>query len=187
MNYNPGTLSPGQAGTAIIDYEVILEIPSGPVQVEIAIETNDKKNPYKFLYMLGVIVEDSSMYADQLIIDTVPRMVFNYYNFNFGHLSRGKSIIHTFMFTNRGSEDLIIDEINSSDGCSVKPPNNTVIPPGSDGVVTVKVKTFANFGVQHRTVSIMTNDPVNPKITLGLHGTVRQVTPSQSDPDFCYQ
>lgn len=187
MNYNPVILSPGQAGTAIIDFEVIWDLPSGPVQTEIAIESNDKKNPYKFLYLVGNIVDDQSQTAGQLIIDTVPRMIFEHYNYDFGHLSRGKNVIHTFVFTNRGSEDLVIDEIKSSDGCLILPPSSTVIPPGSEGKVVVKVRTMGSFGVQHRTVSIKTNDPVNPKITLGIHGSVRQLSPALSDPDFCYQ
>lgn len=130
MNYNPATLSPGQVGTALIDFEVVNEIPSGTTHTEIAIETNDSKNPYKFISLIGEVVEGSSRNTSQLIFDTVPRMIFNHYNFDFGHLTRGKNIIHTFVFTNRGSEDLIIDEIDSSTGCSVIPPSMTVIPPG---------------------------------------------------------
>jgi len=114
MNYNPVKLSPDQAGTAIIDFEVIWDLPSGTIQTEIAIESDDKKNPYKFLYLVGNIVENESQTAGQLIIDTVPRMIFEHYNYDFGHLSRGKNVIHTFVFTNRGSEDLVIDEIKSS-------------------------------------------------------------------------
>ena len=187
MNYNPGILSPDQSGTAIIDFEVVQDLPLGHTIAEIAIETNDKSNPFKFLYLIGNVTEDSPHFENKLVFDTVPRMVFDHYNYNFGHLPRGKNIVHTFVFTNRGNQDLIIDEINSSVGCSVIPPPMTIIPPGGTGTLVVKVRMLGNFGVQHRTINIKTNDPINPKITLGLHGTVRHNTPSLSDPDFCYQ
>lgn len=186
VNYNPGVLSAGQAGTAIIDYEVVYDLPVGPTLAEIAIETNDKKNPYKFLYLSGNVVESSSQFTDKIVFDTVPRLIFDHYNYDFGHLPRGKTVVHTFIFTNRGDQDLVIDEINSSIGCSVIPPAMTVIPPGGDGNLIVKVRMLGNFGVQHRTINIKSNDPVNPKITLSLHGSVRQNAPSLSDPDFCF-
>ena len=187
VNYNPAVLSPGQSGTAIIDFEVIRELPLGTTQAEIAIETNDKISPYKFIYLVGNVTDNASNTAGQLIFDTVPRMIFNQYNFDFGHLTKGKSIVHTFVFTNRGSEDLIINEINGSEGCSILAPPNAVIPPGEDGAVVVKIRTMGNYGVQHRTVLVKSNDPVNPSITLGIHGTVRIQAPSKLNPDFCYE
>ena len=186
INYKPAALGPGQSGIASIDFEVIKELPAGLTQAEVAIESDDNKNPYKFLYLIGNIVEDSSQFAYSIIIDTVPRMYFNEMNFDFGHLSRGKNVVHTFLFTNRGSQDLVIDEIRSV-GCSVVNPPQKIIPPGEDGALVVKINTLGDFGVQHRTVSITSNDPINPTIILGLHGTVRQQAPSKLNPDFCYE
>jgi hypothetical protein len=187
MSYEPQLLSPGQEGLAVIDFEVINEMPLGLNQVEVAVESNDKENPYKFLYLIVNIIEDSSLMEDQLIIDTVPRLVFNQYNYDFGHLNRAKSVVHTFVFTNRGSQDLVIDEITTSAECSIVPPEETVIPPGSTGSLIVKVRTLGAFGVQHGTVNVMSNDPVNPVITLGMHGTVRIQSPPKEDPDFCLE
>jgi hypothetical protein len=187
MSYEPQLLSPGQKGFAVVDFEVINEMPLGNNQVEIAVESNDTENPYKFLYLVVNIIEDSSMLEDQLIIDTVPRLVFDQYNHNFGHLSRAKSVVHTFVFTNRGSQDLVIDEITTSAECSIIPPEQTIIPPGSTGSLIVKVRTLGAFGVQHGTVSVVSNDPVNPVITLGMHGTVRIQSPPNEDPDFCLE
>ena len=186
MNYMPSQLPAGQAGIAIVDFEVIKELPPGLTQAEIAIETDDQLNPYKFLYLVGNIVEDSSKFVYSVIMDTVPRIYFNDYNFDFGHLTRGRNVVHTFLFTNRGSQDLVINEIRSV-GCSVIAPPQKIIPPGEDGALVVKINTQGDFGVQHRTVSISSNDPVNPTIILGLHGTVRQQAPSKLDPEFCYE
>lgn len=187
MSYQPAELNPGQQGLVIVDFEVIREMPLGRNQVEIAVESNDSKNPYKFLYLIVEVVEDSSQMADRLIIDSVPRLVFNQYNHYFGHLTRARSIVHTFEFTNRGSQDLVIDQISASPECSVIPPAETIIPPGSAGSLVVKIQTLGAFGVQHGTVSVMSNDPVNPVITLGMHGTVKIQSPPKEDTDFCLE
>jgi hypothetical protein len=186
MNYTPATIQPGESGFAVIDFEVINELRPGLTQAEIAIESDDELNPYKFLYLVGNVVEDSSQFVYSVIIDTVPRMYFSEYNYDFGHLTRGRNVVHTFLFTNRGSQDLVIDEIRST-GCSIIAPPQKVIPPGEDGALVVKVNTMGDFGVQHRTVSITSNDPIHPTIVLGLHGTVRQEAPSKLNPDFCYE
>ena len=186
MNYMPSLIPAGESGIAIADFEVIKELPAGMTQAEIAIESDDELNPYKFLYLVGNIVEDSSQFVYSVIIDSVPRIYFYEYNFDFGHLTRGRNVVHTFVFTNRGSEELVINEIRSV-GCTIIAPPQKVVPPGEDGALVVKINTLGDFGVQHRTVSISSNDPRNPTIVLGLHGTVRQQAPSKLNPEFCYE
>jgi hypothetical protein len=187
MNFEPSMMQPATEGMAIVDVEVIEEMPLGINQVEVAVETDDSENPFKFFYLMVNVVEDSSQMMDQLVFDTVPRLFFDQYNHYFGHLSRAKNVVHTFVFVNRGNQDLVIDEISTSPECSIIPPEETIIPPGSSGSLTVKVKTLSSFGVQHGTVSVMSNDPVNPVITLGMHGTVRIQSPSKTDLEFCLE
>ena len=120
-------------------------------------------------------------------MDTVPRLIFSQYNYDFGYMWRGKTLMHSFNFTNMGSEELVIDEIITSDGVSVVDKPNLIIEPGGFGSVVVKVNTYGDYGVQHHTVSIASNDPRNPIITLGIHGTVKAKSPSNQNPDFCYE
>lgn len=182
-----GSLDPGQTGSALIKAEFVSELPLGIAPLEVAIQTTDKDSPYKFLYLLANVIEDSSRYMNQSIIDTVPRLIFNQLNYDFGYMWRGKTLVHSFVFTNMGSEDLVIEEIISSDGCKVIGSPEKIVPPGGNGSVTVKVKTYGDYGVQHRTISIASNDPRNPTIVLGVHGTVKQQTPPKQNPDFCYE
>ena len=187
IRYMPTTVQPGKSAIAIIDFDVITDLPLGPMPVELVVETDDRLNAFKFLYLLADIVEDSARFQTKLIIDTVPRMIFNNYNFNFGHLVRGKKVYHTFYFTNMGAQDLFVGKISSSNACKVVISPEEIIPPGESGRLVVQVKTVGNIGVQHRTISIQTNDPVNPLIILGVHGTVRQPPPTRQNPGFCYE
>jgi hypothetical protein len=185
--YNPVTIEPGQTGKAIVNFEVIKELPLGPIAAEIAFESDDNQNPYKFLYLLGNIIEDTTLNSTAMIMDTVPRLIFDQYNYYFGHLSRGKKIIHTFYFANRGSQMLVIDDVIPSVGCEILKSPEEILEPGGYGSLVVKITTVGDFGVQHRTINISSNDPVHPIITLGIHGTVRQQSPQNQNPDFCYE
>lgn len=187
IKYLPTVVQPGKTATAFVDFDVLADLPLGPISVEVAVETDDRMSNFKFLYLLADIVEDSTRFQTQLIIDTVPRMIFNTYNFDFGHLIRGKKVYHTFYFTNMGSEDLFVEKVSSSNGCRVVDPPGKMIPPGGSGRLVVQVKTIGSIGVQHRTISIQSNDPVNPVIILGVHGSVRQPPPHQQNPAFCYE
>lgn len=185
--YEPATIEPGQSGKLIADFSVINELPYGPIIAEVAIVSDDKLNPYKFLYLVGNITEDTSNFNKKPIFDTVPRLIFEQYNFYFGHLPRGKKIIHTFLFTNMGSQELVINDIIPSPGCEILKKPEQFIEPGGYGSLVVRINTIGDFGVQHRTINITSNDPVHPVITLGLHGTVRQPSPSNINPDFCFE
>lgn len=187
IKYQPTSIAPGQLATAFVNFSVLEDLPLGPISMEVVVETDDRLNAFKFIYLLADIIEDSSSFQTNLIIDSVPRMIFNNYNFDFGHLVRGKKVFHTFYFTNMGSEDLFVEKVSSSNGCRVVAPPEEWIPPGGSGRLVVQVKTIGNIGVQHRTIHIKSNDPVNPVIILGLHGTVRQPPPAKQNQSFCYE
>lgn len=187
LSYEPTLLQPLQTGLIQIEFEVVRELPLGNIHAEIAVESDDTDSPFKFLYLVANIVEGKGAYGSEMVLDTVPRMIFNEYNYDFGYLWKGKRFVHSFNFTNMGSQELIIDQITSSDGVSIIDSPESIIPPGGYGSVVVKVSTYGDYGIQHRTISIKSNDPVNPLITLGVHGTVKQQTPSKQNPDFCYE
>lgn len=187
LKYEPAQLNPGQEGIIQVTFEAVHELPLGGIHVEIAVESNDDESPYKFLYMVGNIIEGKGQYGSKLVLDTVPRLIFNDYNYDFGYLFKGRVLVHSFNFTNMGSKELIIDHIDSSKGVSIIKSPEKEIPPGGFGSVVVKVNTFGDYGIQHRTINIQSNDPVNPQITLGVHGTVRAKSPAERNADFCYE
>lgn len=185
--YDPPVLEPGQPGKATISYTVVNELPVGTTQQEIAIESDDKENPYKFLYMIVDVLPDSSKDQTIKITDTVPRLIFNHYNYDFGYSWHGKSFVHRFLFSNMGSQELIISRIVTSEGCRLINDPPRVIPPGGTGSIVVKVRTFGTYGVQHLMINVVSNDPVNPLIILGLHGSVKQHTSGRKKAGFCYR
>ena len=185
LSYSPNILKPGEPGMLNIKFNVIRELPPGEMSVEIGVESDDKKSPFKFLYLIANISEDPSLYEKKTVIDTVPRLIFEHYNYDFGHMKKGKTLYHAFLFTNMGGQDLEITKIITSPGCKIVGWPEEVIPSEENGGIIAKLQFIANFGVQHHTITVYSNDPVNPKIVLGVHGTVYQRSATQRNPDFC--
>ncbi|NOY50940.1 MAG: DUF1573 domain-containing protein [Chlorobi bacterium] len=187
LAYTPPKLSPGQRGSMNVKFNVIKELPPGRMSVELVVESDDKKSPFKFLYLIANISENPSLYEEKTVIDTVPRIVFDHYNYDFGHIKKAKTFYHAFLFTNMGSKDLVIKSIETSPGCKVVGWPNKVIPSEENGSIVVRLVFLTNYGVQHHSVTIHTNDPVNPDIILGIHGSVYRKSPPKRDPDFCIE
>lgn len=185
VTYRSSVLQPGQTTLAMLNFEVLKDLPLGPAYIEVTIESSDKDSPSKFFYLLANVVEDSTQFIGYQKLDTVPRLVFDHCNFDFGQLHRGKKVQHTFLFSNMGDKDLLIHEVETSNGCNVLQYPEQLIPPGGSGSITIKVHTKGAVGIQHRSVSIYSNDPITPVIILGLHGMVRMMPDQVKNPGFC--
>ncbi len=187
LSYSPNILSPGDVGVLNIKFEVIRELPPGEMAVEIAVESDDKKSPFKFLYLIANISEDPKLYEQKSLIDTVPRLIFEYLNYDFGHMKKGKTLYHAFLFTNMGARDLEISDIITSAGCKVVGWPEMIVPSEANDAIIVRLSFLANYGVQHHTITIKSDDPINPEIVLGVHGTVYQKSATKRNPDFCVE
>ena len=185
VTYDNAILYPHTGGVADIHFNASRELPAGPVQLEVVIESNDEINPWKFLYLNAHIIKDGGIEIGHAhYIDTVPRMVFSHYNFEYGHKFLNGRVRHDFMFSNMGSKELVINKIELCNGCVLKGEPNRIIEPGESGSLVLVIKT-KGIGVAHRSVKVYTNDPVNPVIYLGIHGTVTLGSPAKKDPAFC--
>ena len=185
VTYGNSILYSHTEGAANVVFDVVRDLPQGPVQMEVAIESNDELNPWKFLYLnANIVAGGRGGVGGSNYIDTVPRMVFNHYNFEYGHRILNGKVRHDFYFTNMGSKELEIKRIDLCNGCVLKGEPNRVVKPGESGSLVLVIKT-KGIGVAHRSVKVFTNDPVNPVIYLGIHGTVTLRSPSKKNPEFC--
>ncbi len=95
-------------------------------------------------------------------------------NFDFGDVYEGDLIEKVFEFSNIGQSELIIRKIKASCGCTTVEPADKVIKPKKKSSVKASVKTNGFSGRIAKTVTIITNDPVNPSITIRMTGNVLQ-------------
>jgi hypothetical protein len=100
-----------------------------------------------------------------------PRIVFEETAYEFGHVSAGTTVAHTFAFRNAGGRDLSIDNIRTSCNCTAVT-SARLVPAGAEGTIRASFDTHDDFGQRTRTITVYSNDPAQAVTTLALHGAI---------------
>lgn len=111
----------------------------------------------------------------QVAVPTGPTttMEFAESSFDFGTVTDGELVSHTFSFTNTGSEPLIISDAKGSCGCTVPSKPTAPIAPGEAGEITVQFNSKNKTGARNQKVTVTAN--TNPAQTfIYLTGTVEK-------------
>jgi hypothetical protein len=92
---------------------------------------------------------------------------------DFGTVDQGTESTSAFLYRNKGTQMLRIGDVTSSCGCAVAQPEPRDVPPGGVGILKLSFKSGSFSGPIHKTITVRSNDPVAPTITLGVKATVR--------------
>ncbi|WP_449533023.1 DUF1573 domain-containing protein [Flavobacterium sp.] len=78
--------------------------------------------------------------------------------FDFGTITQGDKVDHTFTFKNTGEADLIITNAQASCGCTVPDyPKDTPIKPGESGKIKVTFNSAGKSGETLKTITLFCN------------------------------
>lgn len=103
-----------------------------------------------------------------------PGLEFEVTEHNFGIIPQGGNGTFEFVFTNTGTEPLILSNVRSSCGCTVPSWPHEPIPVG--GKESIKVKYDTNrLGQFNKTISVYSNAKEEP-IILKIAGEVQQAS-----------
>lgn len=108
-----------------------------------------KRLIFSFVLMLGAAMAYSQ---------SGPMLVWDKANHDFGEISEGSQVSHTFRFTNKGNEPLILTRVQPSCGCTV--PNNwpkDPIMPGGAGEISVSFNSSGRVGTNTKVVQVFSN------------------------------
>lgn len=99
---------------------------------------------------------------------------------DFGVTWIGAPLEHTFIITNGGNAVLRIAKVHPSCGCTVAGPYPETIEPGASGKFPFSLNVSNVHGTYMKMITIVSNDPATPELTLRLRGTCKryvEVTP----------
>lgn len=89
---------------------------------------------------------------------SLPEIAFTDTVHDFGAISEGEKVRHTYAFENTGNEPLIISKVEPSCGCTaVEDWSSRPYAPGESGTITIEFNSDKRPGKQHKTISIITN------------------------------
>ncbi len=100
-----------------------------------------------------------------------PRIEFDEREFNFGTVTSGDVVKHTYTFKNTGEGQLVIQNATASCGCTVPKFSRNPVLPGGKGEIMVEFNSENRSGEQSKTITVLANTtPSNIELT--LTGTV---------------
>lgn len=164
-------LKPDKKKYVIITYDASKRNDWGLNFDKIIIKTNDDTLAEKAIFVSAEISEDFSKLTE-IQLNNSPKIIFDNINYEFGEIKQGKSVQHDFLFTNKGKSDLIVRKITSSCGCIMATIDKMVLKPGESSKVFSVFNTEGKTGDQQKTITLITNDPVNSAIVLSMIGFV---------------
>ncbi len=85
---------------------------------------------------------------------------------DFGKATDGDKLKHVFEVENKGSAPLAIDRVTTSCGCVTAVVKDKQIAPGAKGSIEVTFDTTGRRGSNRKTVTVLSNDPSNPRAQL---------------------
>lgn len=98
--------------------------------------------------------------------------------FDFGKAQQEKTLEKEFTIRNLGNEDLVIESVSTTCGCTVAEGYSKVIKPGGSTPLRVKLQTRTTFGRLSRSVLIKSNDPSGRPLELKVEATVERQQPA---------
>ncbi len=101
-----------------------------------------------------------------------PQLTLDNSDFNFGEILQGEKLEHVFTFRNTGGEDLVINGVRSSCGCTAALLSAEVIAPGGKGEVRATFNSGNFRGAVEKSIYMASNDPGLASATLHLRGKV---------------
>jgi hypothetical protein len=100
-----------------------------------------------------------------------PRVTFVESEFNFGDISQGDKVNHTFEFENTGTEPLVISNVLTTCGCTAPSWPREPIAPGEKAKIDVVFNSAGKMGIQNKVITVVSN-AVNAQERVKLVGNI---------------
>lgn len=103
--------------------------------------------------------------AQQVVPDR-PVIDFSSREHDFREVFKGDTAEHIFTVFNRGGQDLVLERIKTSCGCTAAILSDQIIKPGETGEIKVNYDTSKGMGAIEKKVTVISNDPENEQAIL---------------------
>ncbi|MCU0447046.1 MAG: DUF1573 domain-containing protein [Microscillaceae bacterium] len=139
------------------------------VSSQVVFNTDDSNQPMKLFYIGGNVVENFGNITAQT---KLPLIKFDRTRHDFGKVNQNTNNTTTFKLINEGNAPLIIRKTKASCGCTAGQPQKTTLAPGESTNIDVTFASGTKQNKQNQTVTIISNDPANPRTTLYIEADV---------------
>jgi len=134
----------------------------------------------KAMLLMAVVVGSFANLAAQV---AGPQIEFSRTEHDYGEIEQGGDGATEFVFTNTGTEPLIISKAKGSCGCTVPEWPKEPIAPGAKSSIKVKYDT-KRVGPISKSVTITSNSVDNSTFLLKIKGNVKAVPTESASPEM---
>lgn len=168
----PANAAPQEEGIIIVNLDAEKSNFFGYKRDRFYIKQGSTLNHRNVINISGTIEEDfSKLSAEEL--KNAPKIEFENKVFKFDTLQQGESVSFEFKFKNTGKTPLIIRSTKASCGCTATKPEKDVIEAGEESQINVTFNSRGKRGMQHKSITVVTNCPEGTTQTLKLQGFVK--------------
>jgi len=97
-----------------------------------------------------------------------PKVSVQQVDYDFGNITQGDIVSHTFILSNNGGDLLKITDVRASCGCTAANPTKRELKPGESSNLEVTFNSKGRKGPQVKTVNVTTNDPDRKDVLLTI-------------------
>ncbi len=106
--------------------------------------------------------------------EPAPRIQFESLEVDLGSIAEGVNPPFKFAFRNEGNADLVIKQVQKTCGCTHAESTKSTLKPGESAEITGEFNTIGRLGKQSKTITVLSNDPKEPSVTLRFVADVKQ-------------
>ena len=174
--FEPTTLSPAEKGEIKITYDAQQRGSLGFNTDNIVFFTDETGDDAKKSFTVYADINEYFPPLSPEEIAAAPRLLIEEKVFDFGKVTQGEKVQTQFVLKNDGKENLNFRQTKSSCGCTVVDMPAKDLAAGTSMVIEVAFDSKGRRGVQQKSVTFYTNDPVNPVQRVTIKACVAQPT-----------
>ncbi|RYD80016.1 MAG: DUF1573 domain-containing protein [Sphingobacteriales bacterium] len=167
----PFTVKPGQRVKLPVHYNASQNNDYGMIFDRIKLVTDDSKDSMKAVDVIADIHQFVPKLTDAEK-EKAAKIVFVTNTHDFGTIKQGESVKTQFEFTNKGKQELVIYKVKTTCGCTASQPQKSKLKPGETSNILVSFDSAGKHGKEEKSITVYTNDPSNPEVTLKISANI---------------
>ena len=167
----PEAVAPGQRALLQLAYDGEKKGDLGFFEEEISLTLQDDAHPIAI--KLTAVVFEYFQPVPKSMENMVPRIGLSEIDIDMREIKAGNVVSRSIFFDNLGGEDLIIRKVSSNCTCLQVKVSDDSLSPGQRGQITFEFDTKGRRGIDHKHITVFSNDPINPVRTITIKSNIK--------------
>ena len=116
--------------------------------------------------------QDEEMDFREVPLSENARIEFEHTTFDFGSITKGASVAHSYWFTNTGTDTLVITKIIPTCGCTSTKKGGIIAAPGEKASIDIIFNSGKFNGRVTKVIKLETNDKLNPYMDIRFKSNI---------------